>query len=360
MSDPPRFTAKGRGAQIKPPNRFIATVCEDDYEQLAVDDELLGDRAIPTEYLPDDSQSIISENDSPDIPFRYSLNPYRGCAHGCAYCYARPTHEYLGFNAGLDFETKIMFKPRAAELFRDWLNRPQAAGELIVFSGVTDCYQLAERRFGLTRACLEVALEARQPVAIITKNALVARDLALLAEMASRQIVSVALSITTLDAELAHTMEPRTSPPAARLKAVEKLTAAGIPTSVLLAPIVPGLNDSEIPALLAACAAAGATHAGYTLLRLPLSVKPIFLDWLARTQPEKRARIESRIRTTRGGELNNSQWGERMRGNGAIAEQIQQTFRVFAQKHGLDRKPAPLDTSQFRPPQTSSGQGSLF
>jgi DNA repair photolyase len=356
MSQPLRPTAQGRGAQIKPPNRFIAQVCEDDFEQLAADDELLGDRQLPAAYLPDDTQSIVSENDSPDISFRYSLNPY----HGCAYCYARPLLEYLGFNAGLDFETKIMFKPRAAELFRDWLNRPGATGELVMFSGVTDCYQLAERKFGLTRACLDVALEGRLPVAVITKNALVTRDIDLFAEMAKHNIIAVVLSITTLDAELAHTMEPRTSPPASRLKAVEKLAAAGIPTSVMVAPIVPGLNDSEIPAILAAAAAAGAAQARFTMLRLLWAVKPIFLDWLARTQPEKQAKIESRIRATRDGKLNNSQFGQRMRGSGAIAEQIEQTFRVFAKKYRLDQKRPPLDASNFRPPTPTSGQLRLF
>lgn len=358
--DAQRPTARGRGAQLKPPNRFESTRCEDDFEQLAPDDESLADRAVSTQYLPDHTQSIVSENDSPDIPFRYSLNPYRGCSHGCAYCYARPTHEYLGFNAGLDFESKVMVKERAPELFRDWLNRQEWRGELIVLSGVTDCYQLAERRFRLTRGCLQVAAEARQPVAIVTKNLLVTRDLDVLREMAAHRVVSVALSITTLDAELAHAMEPRTSPPASRLKAIEQLSAAGIPTSVMVAPVIPGLTDSEIPAILQAAADAGATYAGYILLRLPLAVRPIFLDWLARTQPQHKERVESRIRATRDGRLSDAQFGSRMRGRGALAEQIKQTFSVFAGKFGLDRKPAPLDSAGFRPPRPSSGQMRLF
>lgn len=364
MSDSRPPTARGRGAQIQPPNRFVRTHCEDDFEQLEQDDELDGgdlrdERNIRTEYLPDDSQSIISENDSPDITFNYSLNPYRGCAHGCVYCYARPTHEYLGFSAGLDFETKVMVKHDAPELFRRWLARERWRCELIVFSGVTDCYQLAERRFGLTRGCLEVALDARQPVGIITKNALVTRDLDVLREMATHNIVNVSLSVTTLDAALAHTMEPRTSPPVSRLKAITRLADAGVRVNVMVAPIIPGLNDSEIPAILGAAADAGAQHASYTLLRLPHAVGPIFFDWLERTMPSHKDRIESRIRATRGGELSSSDFGKRMRGDGAMAEQIKQTFHVFARKYKLDKKLPPLSTDGFRRP-TSPGQGWLF
>ena len=264
---------KGRAAHSSPPNRFEKVHVEPDYEQLEHDEEFLealGTR--PTEFLPDTSQTIISENDSPDVPFRYSLNPYRGCEHGCAYCYARPTHEYFGLNAGLDFESKIFVKHRAPELFREFLARDRWQSELIAMSGVTDCYQPAERQFRLTRGCLEVALEARQPMGIITKNALVLRDLDLLGEMARLNLVHVHLSVTSLDEELARTMEPRTSRPAARLRAITALTAAGVPTSAMVAPVIPGLNDSEIPALLAALAAAGAIKAGYTLVRLPLAV----------------------------------------------------------------------------------------
>jgi DNA repair photolyase len=352
---------KGRAAQSSPPNRFVKVHAEPDFDQLERDEGFLDELGtLNTEFLPDTSKTIISENDSPDVPFRYSLNPYRGCEHGCAYCYARPTHEYFGLNAGLDFESKIFVKERAPELFRAFLARDRWQSELIAMSGVTDCYQPAERRFRLTRACLEVALEARQPIGIITKNALVLRDLDVLREMARLNLVHVHLSVTSLDEELVRTMEPRTSRPAARLRAIAALRAANVPASAMVAPIIPGLNDSEVPALLAAAAEAGAIKAGYTLVRLPLAVAPIFTDWLARAQPTRAARVESLVRATRGGKLNSSQFGERMRGSGLIAEQIDQTFRLFARKHNLDRPMPELDYSQFRPPVPESGQLRLF
>lgn len=351
---------KGRGSTIAPANRFERTQREDDFEQLVPDDDAANERSLRTEYLPDDSQTIVVENDSPDIGFRYSVNCYRGCSHGCSYCYARPGHEYLGLNAGIDFESKIFVKHRAPELFRDWLARDKWVPETIMFSGVTDCYQPAEREYRLTRGCLEVACEARQPIAMVTKNALVLRDLDVLAEMASRHTALVSISITTLDAELARTMEPRTSPPEARLRAVRELTAAGVPVTVLIAPIIPGLNDTEVPAILAAAAEAGARSGSFVLLRLPLTVRPVFLDWLARTQPLRAERVEAMIRATRGGELNDAKFGSRMRGKGPYAEQIGATFRVFAAKYGLDRRVAPLDTSQFCSPRAASGQMRLF
>lgn len=355
------LTPRGRGSGLRLPNRFGETHAERDLEHVAGDEEYLASlESVATEYLPDHSKSIISENDSPDIPFRHSINPYRGCQHGCAYCYARPTHEYLGLNAGIDFESKIFVKHDAARLFRDWLNRPKYECEVVMLSGVTDCYQPCEREYRLTRSLLEVALEARQPIAIVTKNALVTRDLDLLAELAARNLAMVAVSITTLDAGLARTMEPRTSPPAARLRAIRLLSAAGVPTRVMVAPIVPGLTDTETPAILKAAADAGARAAGYVLLRLPLAVNPVFLDWLRRTQPTKADRVESLIRSTRAGGLNDATFGRRLRGTGAIADQIQQTFAVFTRKLGLDRKGPPLDTTQFQPPRSSSGQMRLF
>ena len=361
MSDADRPLAKGRGSQIDPPNRFTHTHAELDLEHVEHDTEYLAElRDLKTEYYPDAARSIISENDSPDIPFRYSLNPYRGCLHGCSYCYARPTHEYLGLNAGLDFETKIFFKPEAPKLFRDWLNRPNWLPETVVMSGVTDCYQPIEREHRLTRQCLEVALEARLPMGIITKNALVTRDIDVLSEMAKLGLVRVAISITTLDQELTRVMEPRTSSPEARLRAIRELSGAGVPTVVMVAPIIPGLNDSEMPAILAAAAAAGASFASHTVLRLPLTVKPVFLEWLARERPEKQEVVESRIRSTREGELNASEFGKRMSGSGPIADQIHQTFKVFARRNGLDGKYVPLDASQFQPPKSSSGQMRLF
>jgi DNA repair photolyase len=333
---------------------------EADFEHLEWDQEyLVGLEKRKIEYLADASKSIMTQNSSPDIPFRYSVNPYRGCAHGCAYCYARNTHEYLGFNAGLDFETKIVVKHDAPELFREFLAAESWKPEPITFSGVTDCYQPAEREFRLTRQCLAVALECRQPVSVITKNALVVRDLDLLQPLAEAGLVHVFLSITTLDGDLARTMEPRTSIPAARLRAVKMLAQAGVPTGVMTAPVIPGLNDSEIPSLLAAAHEAGAKSAGYVLLRLPLTVEPVFREWLVRTQPLKAERVEQRIRHSRHGKLSNSTWGERLRGQGEIADQIGQMFRLFSQRFGFDRLP-PLDCSQFRPPAPRSGQLRLF
>ncbi len=352
---------KGRGANIRPPNRFESVHTEADWEHVEDDEDFLSaQRSVNTVYLPDDSQSIISENTSPDVFFRYSVNPYRGCAHGCSYCYARPTHEYLGMNAGIDFESKIMVKHRAPELLRDWLARPKYTPEMIVFSGVTDCYQPAEREYELTRRCIAVALEARQPIGIITKNALVTRDIDLLSEMATMNLVSVSLSITTLDAKLARTMEPRTSRPTARLRAISQLCDAGVPVNVMVAPITPGLNDSEVPAILQAARDAGADSAGYVLLRLPLTVEPVFVEWLERTLPDQTDRVMSRIKETRNGHTNVSEWGERMRGTGEIANQIRQTFHVFAKKYDLDGSQHELDYSLFQSPTTSSGQQFLF
>jgi len=315
---------------------------------------------VATVFQADTSRSIISENDSPDIPFRYSLNPYRGCEHGCAYCYARPTHEYLGFDAGLDFETKTIVKENAPDLFRDWLARDAYSPEPIMFSGVTDCYQPAERRFELTRGCLEDAYEARQPVVIITKNALVARDLDLLIEMAEHNVVSVAISVTTLDEELARTMEPRTSTPAARLRTVSELSAAGIPTHVMVAPVIPGLNDREIPRILEAARDAGAGGASYILLRLPLAVEPVFLEWLRRIEPNKAERVETRLRASRGGDLSDSRFSSRMRGDGEFAHNIAKTFKVFARKYGLNARPTPLCVEHFQRPLPRNGQFRLF
>lgn len=359
--DLPKPNPKGRGSHLNLPNRFEAVRLELDFEQCEGDEDLLAELdQCPTEYFADQSQSVVTENDSPDIGFRFSVNPYRGCSHGCSYCYARPGHEYLGFNAGLDFETRIMVKLEAPALLRKFLARPKWTAETIAMSGVTDCYQPAERQLRLTRGCLEVALEARQPIGIITKNALVIRDIDLLAEMASMNLVHVSISITSLDTELARTMEPRTSAPAARLRAIRDLSRAGVPVRVMTAPIIPGLNDQEIPALLAAAAEAGAQSAEYTLLRLPLSVKPVFLEWLGRARPLQRERIEGLILATHGGKYNNSQFGQRMRGSGEIAEQIRKVFRVFRAKHHLDRDLPDYDHSLFRPPQAETGQMRLF
>lgn len=345
------------GSAIDPPNRFERLRREIDWEQLEWEDEYrhrLANRQI--EYLDDDSQSIVSENQSPDIPFRFSVNPYRGCAHGCAYCYARPTHEYLGLNAGLDFETKIVVKRGAATLLRQFLQRKSWRCEPITFSGVTDCYQPAERVFQLTRQCLQVAAEFRQPVNVITKNALVVRDLDLLQPLAQRRLVHVLISITTLDRRLASDLEPRTSTPEARLRAIAALAAAGIPVGVMVAPLIPGLNETEMAVILEQAKAAGAAAAGYTLLRLPLTVEPVFLEWLQRVVPLKADKVRALIGNTRDGQMNQSQWGRRMTGSGPMAAQIQQMFHLFRRKHGLHQPLLPHDCSQFqRPAHPESG-----
>jgi DNA repair photolyase len=355
---PDRPTPSGRGSRLQPPNRFLNLRYEPDPDDPGGEGD--GPPDPRTQFFVERSRSIVTENDSPDIPFRYSLNPYRGCEHGCSYCYARPTHEYLGFNAGLDFETRIVVKTNAPELLRDFLAHPSWRPEPITLSGVTDCYQPAERHFRLTRGCLEVAWQARQPVSIITKNALVLRDLDLLRDLAAEGLVHVMLSLTTLDAALARSMEPRTSAPAARLRAVAELAAAGVPVRVLVAPVIPGLNDSEIPTLLAATREAGARAARYILLRLPLAVAPVFREWLQREQPERLRRIEGRVRSTRGGKLNDAAFGRRMCGTGEVARQISRLFRLFAHRSGLDGELPPLDCTRFRPPPPSSGQPLLF
>jgi len=361
MPDPDRPLAKGRGSQIEPPNRFGGTHHEVDFEHLEHDEDYLeGLRDRPTVYMADRSKSIVAENDSPDVGFRYSINPYRGCSHGCSYCYARPTHEYLGFNAGLDFETKVMVKEDAPDLFRAFLARASWQGHPIAMSGVTDCYQPGERTYRLTRRCLEVAAECRQPMTLITKNALVLRDLDLLRELARGRLIHVHLSITTLDAELARSMEPRTSTPAAKLRAARALAEAGVPVGVLVAPVIPGLTDAEIPAILAAAKEAGAGSAGYTLLRLPLAVAPVFTEWLERTQPGRSEWVLGRVRQARGGRLNVSEFGTRMSGTGEGARQIAALFRLFARKHGLDGGLPALDSSRFRPPLPRTGQLRLF
>ena len=351
----------GRGTALRPQNRFEAVRQEADWEQLAADDELLAtERRVPTVFLPDEAATLIRENDSPDVFFRYSMNPYRGCEHGCAYCYARPGHETLGMNAGIDFETKVLVKHDAVALFKKELNDRRWQCEPIMLSGVTDCYQPVERKLNLTRGLLEVALEARQPLCLITKNSLVLRDLDLLGALAERRLVSVALSITTLDAELARTLEPRTATPVARLRAVRELAAAGVPVSTMMAPIVPGLTDSEIPAVLTAAKEAGARGAGFVMLRLPFAVAPIFVNWLREHRPLAAERVEGLIREMREGQLYKAEFGSRMRGTGVYAEGIARTFQMFSQKLGLNTPQLPLDTSQFRPPQVPGGQLSLF
>lgn len=332
-----------RGATVNPRNRFERL-------QVEIDGEF-EDHNPSTEYLCDDSQTIIAYNDSPDVGFTASLNAYRGCEHGCSYCYARPFHEYLGYSAGLDFETRIMVKMAAPELLRRELSSPRWKPQVLAMSGVTDCYQPVERRLEITRRCLQVLAEFRNPVGIITKNHLVTRDIDHLAELASFQAVRVYLSITTLDSGLARSLEPRAASPRHRLDAIAQLAAAGIPVGVNIAPVIPGLNEHEIPQILAAARQAGATSAGYVLLRLPYGVKDIFSAWLERHLPEAREKILNRVRELRGGALNVSRFGSRMKGEGGMARQLNQLFHVTAAREGFDDKlHTDLSTAHFRPP----------
>lgn len=344
---------RGRGAADNPPNRFLPIAVERDAWTLA------DDPGPDTVLLRDTSRSVLSTNDSPDVGFDVSVNPYRGCSHGCAYCYARPTHEYLGMSAGLDFETKILVKEDAAKLLRNALMKKSWTPQPIALSGVTDAYQPVERRLGITRACLEVLAELRNPVVIVTKSHLVTRDADLLSELAAHRAAGVRLSITTLDRELARKMEPRAATPERRLDAIRKLAEAGVPTGVMVGPVIPGLTDHELPSILEAASEAGATTASYIMLRLPHGVKELFSDWLERHYPDRRDKVLGRIREIRSGRLNDPEFGSRMRGQGPYAEQIRSMFRISARRHGLDRKGEPLSTEAFRRP-APGGQGDLF
>jgi DNA repair photolyase len=337
---------RGRGATANPPNRFEQISLERDADWNPEDDP-----APRTLFLRDLSQSIISYNDSPDIPFSASLNAYRGCEHGCSYCYARNTHEYLGFSAGLDFESKIMVKENAPDLLRRELSSPKWKPQMLAMSGVTDCYQPIERKLQLTRQCLAVLAEFRNPVTIITKNHLVTRDLDYLQELATHRAVMVHLSINSLDSELARKLEPRAATPRARLAAVEALAKAGVPVGILVAPVIPALNDHEIPSVLAAAKEAGAGWAGTEILRLPLTVAPIFERWLEENFPETKEKVLGRIRVIRGGKLNDPRFGSRMRGEGVFADQISQMFHVARRKVGFSNAWPELSIAAFRKPE---------
>ena len=334
-----------RGAPENPANRFEKIHLEPDADWNPDDNPLPR-----TQFLHDRTASIIAYNDSPDIGFQAGINPYRGCEHGCIYCYARPTHEYLGFSAGLDFESKIMVKLNAPELLRAELSARKWQPQTIALSGNTDCYQPVERKLKLTRGCLAVLAEFRNPVVIITKNVLVTRDIDLLAELARHQAVGVSISITTLDTKLRSIMEPRTSPPAARLNAIRQLAATGVPVAVNVAPVIPGLTDHEMPAILAAAAEAGATSAWFTVVRLPHGVAPLFEQWLTTHFPDCKEKVLNRIRSLRGGKLYRAEFGQRMRGEGIFAEQIEQMFDVARRKAGIKNDHRELSTAAFRRP----------
>lgn len=347
MSDARQLPGRGTGAN--PENRYERI-------HVAPDEDVEGGSPLPTIFYRDTSRSALAENESPDVGFRFSLNPYRGCEHGCVYCYARPTHEYLSFSAGLDFERRIMVKHDAPELLRQTFLSPRWEPAVVALSGNTDCYQPVERHLQLTRRCLEVFRDFRNPVGIITKSALVTRDVDLLADLAADGAAQVFVSITSLDGELARRMEPRAARPERRIEAVRTLTAAGIPVGVMVAPVVPGLNDEEIPRILQAAAAAGARTASWVLLRLPKPVDELFAAWLAEHFPERRERVLGRIRECRAGRLYDARFSSRMRGEGVYAQQIGALFAMAARRYGLDHPLPPLSTQAFSRPARAGEQ----
>ncbi|HEX6135088.1 MAG TPA: PA0069 family radical SAM protein [Longimicrobiales bacterium] len=355
------YSIRGRGAAFNPPNRFEPVEIVPDGDTLDADlaaDELPLPR---TQFLRDTTRTILARNDSPDIGFSVSINPYRGCEHGCIYCYARPFHEYLGFSAGIDFETRILVKEDAPLLLRNELMKKSYSPETIVISGVTDCYQPVERKLRLTRGCLEVLAEFRNPVSLITKNHLVTRDIDVLGELARHEAASVSISITTLDEKLQRVMEPRTSTPRRRLLAIEKLATAGIPVGVMVAPIIPAITDEEAGAILGAARDAGAKWAGYVMLRLPHAVAPLFEDWLTHHFPDRKEKVLNRVRSMRGGRLYDSTWGVRGRGTGEMADQIGALFRAARRRAGYEEDASryALSTAAFRRPHRH-GQLALF
>jgi DNA repair photolyase len=347
MRERPLVQIRGRGAAENPPNRFEQLHVEPDPEQAGA--WAPGPR---TRFYRDVTRRIIADNESPDVGFTHTVNPYRGCEHGCVYCFARPFHEYLGMSAGLDFESRIMVKENAAELLRSELMSRRWTPAPIAFSGVTDPYQPIERRLRITRGCMEVLAEFRNPVAIVTKNHLVTRDRDLLSGLATAGAAAVFLSITTLDAELQRSMEPRASASARRLAALEELSAAGIPVGVLVAPVIPGLTDHEMPAILEASAAAGASFAGYVPLRLPHAVAELFSDWLQDRYPDRKEKVLNHVRGLRNGKLYDAKWGARMRGEGKYADHLRSLFEVASRKAGLNQRKLELSTASFRRPQT--------
>jgi DNA repair photolyase len=345
-----------RGSSSNPPNRFEALR----YEPTAREAAAQAEANPETKLFSDPSRTIVATNQSPDVGFDASVNPYRGCEHACCYCYARPTHEYLGFSAGIDFETRILVKERAPELLRQRLAAKSWKPQVVALSGVTDPYQPAERRLELTRRCLEVLADFRNPVAIITKGFLVTRDIDLLQELARFEAASVAVSITTLDPELQRRMEPFASPPGKRLAAIEKLAAAGVPVGVMVAPVVPGLTDHESPKILEAAAAAGARFAGRVVLRLPHGVAELFDRWLETHYPERRAKVLSRLRSLRGGRLYDARFGVRQRGTGLWADEMTSLFELARRRAGIAERGPTLSTAHFRRPGGAGAQLELL
>ena len=349
---------KGRGAVSNPAGRFDETpsvVVDDGWERHPSTEEDFPSAAPGTSFLPDKTRDIIATNNSPDIPFEHSINPYKGCEHGCVYCYARPTHAFLDLSPGLDFETKIFYKTAPAQRLREALDHPRYRCRPLAIGTNTDPYQPGEKSHRVTRAVLEVLLEYRHPVTIVTKGALILRDLDLLAELAANGLTSVAVSITTLSNDLKTKLEPRTASPATRLRMVRELAAAKVPVGVMMAPVIPILNDSEIEEVVSRSAAAGAEFVGYVMLRLPFEVKDLFAEWLREHVPLKAEHVMNRVRDLRRGKAYHAEWGTRMRGEGVYAELIAKRFEIALRKNGLPKSPrrAELRTDLFRQRQAS-------
>ena len=349
---------RGRGARSNASGRFESQARE------AFDDGWTPDDVEPvqltTTVTPEKAKTIITHNDSPDVGFSASINPYRGCEHGCIYCYARPAHAYMGLSPGLDFESKLFFKPGAGELLERELSKPRYVPEVIHIGGNTDPYQPQERRLRVTRQVIEVLARFNHPFSIITKSALILRDLDLIAPMAEKNLVRVAVSITTLDRKLARSMEPRAATPEKRIATVKALAEAGVPTSVMFAPAIPGLNDHEMEAVLERSAAAGARGAGFVTLRLPMEIAELFQEWLATDHPDRASRVMSLVRQMRGGKTYDSRWGQRMRGEGPLAALMSRRFATAKVRYGISEKLPPMDLTQFRIPLKTGGQMDLF
>lgn len=359
----------GRGAQADVPNRFEPIVLDPSERHDDPDGDAAGAAdaragrgvAVATRYFEDRTQTALTYNTSPDIPFEVSLNPYRGCEHGCSYCYARPFHEFLGLSAGLDFESVIFCKPRLPELLRGELARPTYRPSTITISGVTDGYQPVERRLRIVRGCLEVLAACRHPVNIVTKSHLVTRDLDVLSELAKYGAARVDISVTTLDADVARRMEPRASSPSRRLDAIAACAAAGVPVGVLVSPVVPGLTDHELPQILSAAAEAGAGWAHFIPLRLPGAVEKVFLDWLSAHYPQRAGKVVTRVRSIRGGKLNESRFGYRFGGQGPFYAQLEQMMALHRRRLRLEGHGPRLSAAAFRRPERhAAGQLALF
>jgi DNA repair photolyase len=351
------YQAHGRGAGVNMPGRF------EPFGRSLFDDGWQGLEELPafkTTVFEEKPKTIISRNDSPDVGFDQSINPYRGCEHGCSYCYARPAHSYMGLSPGLDFESKLFAKPDAAKLLRAEISAKGYVPKTIALGANTDAYQPIERERRITRAILEVLAEFNHPVGIVTKSALVTRDIDILAPMARKGLVKVAVSVTSLDPKLARAMEPRAATPARRLAAIEQLSQAGIPTVVMVAPIIPAVNDSEIEAILSAARTAGAGEAGYVMLRLPHEVKDVFRDWLQTTMPERANKVMSLVKASSGGKEYDASFGVRQTGTGPYAWTIGRRFELSCQRLGLNRRKLKLDVSQFRRPPQPGEQLSLL